>query len=340
MHGPLPQLRVTVNSRCGRACFFCRPSGESIAVGGHVDLNPDDLLAVVRGFAGYGLREVKLTGGDPALWAPLVETVRRLKVEAGLDHVEVISRHPRIGKLAPALTAAGADLVNVSLDTLKPGLHHEITGVDDLDEVLEAVRSCARQALACKVNTVVMAGVNDGEVDDLIAFCEAAGVRTLKLLDVIQDLDDGGESFARRLARLRAARLRDLYLPLGPVAERLRRRAVAEEGRTQGSLGHPMTVLRLASGLEVVVKDHRAGAWYGSICRSCRHYPCHDALMAVRLTADLRLQFCLLREDVAVDVRPLLREPAALAERIGEVLDVYRSARFVKKEVRSSLAAS
>ena len=61
--------------------------------------------------------------------------------------------------------------------------------------------------------------------------------------------------------------------------------------------------------------------------------------MAVRLTADLRLQFCLLREDVAVDVRPLLREPAALAERVCEVLDVYRSATFAK-EVSSSLAAS
>jgi cyclic pyranopterin phosphate synthase len=339
MHGQLPQLRVTVNSRCGRACFFCRPSGESIAVGGHVDLDPDDLLAVVRAFTGHGLRDVKLTGGDPALWQPLVDTVRRLKDEAGLDHVEVISRHPRIGQLVPTLTEAGADLINVSLDTLKPGLHHEITGVDDLNEVLEAVRSCARHVPACKVNTVVMAGVNDGEIDDLVAFCEDAGVRTIKLLDVIRDLDDGGESFARRLARLRAARLRDLYLPLGPVAERIRRRAVAHEVRTQGALGHPMTVLRLASGLEVVVKDHQAGAWYGSICRSCRYYPCHDALMAVRLTADLRLQFCLLREDVAVDVRPLLREPAALAKRVGEVLDVYRSATFAK-EVSPSLAAS
>jgi hypothetical protein len=64
--------------------------------------------------------------------------------------------------------------------------------------------------------------------------------------------------------------------------------------------------MTLASGFEVVLKDSRAGAWYGEVCKDCRFYPCHDALMALRLTADRRLQFCLLREEISVPLAQIL----------------------------------
>ncbi|MGH3627619.1 MAG: helix-turn-helix transcriptional regulator, partial [Sciscionella sp.] len=47
---------------------------------------------------------------------------------------------------------------------------------------------------------------------------------------------------------------------------------------------HPMTVVTLPSGLEVMLKDSRVGAWYGSVCDGCPFFPCHDALMALRPT--------------------------------------------------------
>ncbi|MGH2941990.1 MAG: radical SAM protein [Solirubrobacteraceae bacterium] len=326
--GPrLPQLRVTVNSRCQRACFYCRPSGESVSVRGRRELALDDLLVVGRAFVGLGITEVKLTGGDPALWGPVVRAVPALKA-IGFERVEVISRHPRIGELAPDLAAGGVDLVNLSVDTLDPALHREITGVDDLESVLAAVRRSAAAAPSCKVNVVVMSGVNDGEVDDLIGFCADAGVSTVKLLDVIHDLDEGRESFGGRLARLRASTLQELYVPLGEICERLAARAVRRGVRHQGGLGHPMTSLTMPEGVEVLIKDHSVGAWYGDVCRSCRHYPCHDALMAIRLTSDLRIQLCLLREDTAVSVAHLLDDPPALRHALARAMATYSSAEF------------
>ena len=326
--GPrLPQLRVAVNSRCQRACFYCRPSGESVSVRGRRELALGDLLAVGRAFVALGVTEVKLTGGDPALWRPLAQSVPALKA-VGFEGVEVISRHPRIGELAPELAAGGVDLINLSVDTLDPALHREITGVDDLRAVLEAVRRSAAAAPSCKVNVVVMRGVNEGEVDDLIAFCADAGVATVKLLDVIHDLDDGQESFGGRLARLRASTLQDLYVPLGEVCERLAVSAVCRTVRHQGGLGHPMTSLLMPEGIEVLIKDHTAGAWYGDVCRGCRHYPCHDALMAIRVTSDLRVQLCLLREDTAVSVGHLLDDPSGLRRRLSRALSTYSSAEF------------
>ncbi len=333
----LPQVRVAVNSRCGRACFYCRPSGEGLATKGQVELHRSFVARVIRKYKECGGNAVKLTGGDPALWNPLIESVREIKNDLGIGHVEVISRHPRIGKLAYDLVEAGADVINLSIDTLRQELHKHITGVNDLDQLLEATEVCAAANVNCKVNTVVMAGVNDHEIDDLIEFCERIGVRTLKLLDMIKDLEDGVESYANRLVTIKGRSLRQLYRPMNPITERLEERAVSILELHQGDLGHPMKALRMRSGLDVVIKDHKAGSWYGSICSGCAHYPCHDALMALRVTADHRLQFCLLRADIAIDLAPHLADGNANLEKaIEDALRVYGDAKL--NEVKESIA--
>lgn len=327
--GPrLPQFRVTVNARCGRACFFCRPSGEAVATAASSELKVDDLISVAKVVRAAGITSIKLTGGDPALYSPLEDAVLRLKREAGFEEIEVISRHPMIGERAERLAALGVTQFNMSIDTLDKRLHHELCGVDDLPEVLGALGKCVRSGVPVKVNMVVMGGINDEEVPSLAGFCAMNGVRTLKLLDVIKDLDEGAESFARRLAIKRGKKLTELYVPLETFAERFSAVAVKHEVRTQGGLGHPMTVVTLPSGLEVMLKDSSAGAWYGSVCNGCPFFPCHDALMALRLTADLRLQFCLLREDNTVDLAECVHDEGQLRTVIGEALEPYASAYF------------
>ncbi|MEV6681208.1 radical SAM protein [Streptomyces erythrochromogenes] len=325
----VPQWRVTLNSRCERACGYCRPSGEAVATAKDAALAPDDLLRVAHAVRARGVTSVKLTGGDPALYAPLVEVVRRLRDEARFDEIEVISRHPRIGELAGDLAAAGVTLFNVSLDTLDPGLHHEICNVDDHGQVVDAIKKCVATGLPVKVNMVVLAGINDSEVPALVDLCEEAGVHSVKLLDVIKDLDQGTESYSRRLLTKRGKSLQDTYVPLGEITEQLRSRAVREETVHQGGLGHPMTVLTLGSDMRVVVKDSTAGAWYGSVCRGCVFFPCHDALMALRLTADMRLQFCLLRDDNTVDLAGAAAEgEGALGKLVEAAFEMYGDAYF------------
>lgn len=77
----LPQFRVTVNARCGRACFFCRPSGEAVATAAGTELKVDDLIAVAKVVRAAGITSIKLTGGDPALYDPLEDAVLRLPAD-------------------------------------------------------------------------------------------------------------------------------------------------------------------------------------------------------------------------------------------------------------------
>ncbi|MGW5515360.1 radical SAM protein [Nocardia africana] len=324
----LPQFRVTLNARCGRACFFCRPSGEAVATAPGSELAVDDLIAVAAQVRAVGIDSIKLTGGDPALYEPLEVAVRRLHREVGFSEIEIISRHPRIGERAERLASLGVTQFNMSIDTLDPHLHSELCGVDDLPQVIGALQRCVQTGVPVKVNTVVMGGINDEEVASLADFCSRSGIRTLKLLDVIKDLDEGAESFARRLAIRRGKTLRDLYTPLEVFAERFAAVAVKQEVITQGGLGHPMTAITLPTGLRLMLKDSKAGAWYGPVCNGCPFYPCHDALMALRLTADLRLQYCLLRQDNTVDLAGLVTDEDRLRDCVHGAIAPYTQADF------------
>jgi len=305
---------------------LCRPSGEAVATEAGMQLESDTVFDVVDICTKLGIRDVKLTGGDPALWDPLVTCATRIKSQ--LDcRLDVISRHPKIAEHAEGLAKAGVDLLNISIDTLDPALHRKITGIDDLPGILAGLTKCVATGIETKVNMVVMAGINDHEIDALINFCECNGVRQLKLLDLMTDLEDGSETYIRRLQLLGISSLRQLYLPLNVIADQLRKHATQERVFQQAGLGNPMTGFTMPSGLEVIVKDHHAGSWYGSICKGCKYYPCHSALMALRLTADARLQYCLLREDICIDTK-LLSERHKLESVIADALTVYEKATF------------
>lgn len=323
----VPQLRVAVNARCQRACFYCRPSGEGPVTEAKEKLDAKTVYDVVAACAKFGVKVVKLTGGDPALWEPLVECVRRIKSDLNVD-LEVITEHPKIADYVDELAAAGIDSIKVSVDTLKPDLHKKISGVADLEEILQAVRKCVASGVPTKLNMVVMKGINDQEIGALVDFCEREGIQSLKLLDLMTDLHDGDESFASRLRAFGVKSLSEIYFPLSEVTDLLRGRAVREDKDRQVQLGNPVINFTMSSGLVVSVKDHQEGAWYGSICEGCKHFPCNSAIVALRLTADKRLQYCLLRDDLCVDLDPVLSDPAALERTLSKVLGVYNEAYF------------
>jgi GTP 3',8-cyclase len=57
----LPQFRVTVNAGCGRACFFCRPSGAAVTTAASSELKVDDLISVAKVVHAAGIASIKLT---------------------------------------------------------------------------------------------------------------------------------------------------------------------------------------------------------------------------------------------------------------------------------------
>ena len=327
----IPQLRIAVNNRCQKACFYCRPSGEGSVPQITTLMSLDDIVSFVRTMSEFGITYIKLTGGDPILRPDIVEIVAQIKALPRIRRVDLVTRHPKAGELAADLADAGLDCLNFSLDTLDRNKYLMITGVDELEELLDAIKKSVPYSKSVKINTVVMDGINTGEVMNLIRFCEENQIKTLKLLDLILGIDSSTDSFINRLERFFPNKtINDLYYPLDNFIPVLQDYALSSSITYQpGKLGHPMDTFVMSTGLKVLLKDARKGAWYGDICHGCPFYPCHDALMALRLTADGKLQRCLAREDNLVSIIGSLDNSLGKKdELIKSVLDTYSHAHY------------
>jgi cyclic pyranopterin phosphate synthase len=83
---------------------------------------------------------------------------------------------PSISRKSRRLKAAGLQRLNISLDTLDPDKYREMTG-GELSTVLSAIdEAIEAQLLPVKINTVIIKGTNDDEVDDLMALAKARPV--------------------------------------------------------------------------------------------------------------------------------------------------------------------
>jgi cyclic pyranopterin phosphate synthase len=150
-------------------------------------LTPSEIERVVTAFAAVGVAKVRITGGEPLLRTDLPEIVGRIAAVPGIDDIALTTNGSALAAKAQTLRAAGLGRVTVSLDTLRPVRHAVITRRDNHAAVLEGIAALRDAGFTgTKLNTVVMRGVNDDELADLIAFGAAhrAEVRFIEYMDV------------------------------------------------------------------------------------------------------------------------------------------------------------
>lgn len=279
----LPQLRILATDFCDSKCIYCRPGGE-----GNLDckgllMSNETALAAASAYRRIGGNSIKITGGDPAFWPFLAQYVAFLKQELQYEHVEVITRSVKIAPILNELKLAGLDVINFSLDTVEQNRYRIITQKNDFEQLKEII-ICAAQQIYCKINSVILPDTLESEIENMLAFCRMNHIRELKLLDYIDDLQGGHE--------------KNSFDQFDLIYRLLARYTDTFSIQLQGGLGHPMRAYQLSEQLKVLCKDARVGAWYCELCRKCEHYPCHDALMALRVTPSDSFQLCLLNRKL------------------------------------------
>jgi cyclic pyranopterin phosphate synthase len=147
----------------------------------------EELRALAVVFTRLGVERIRLTGGEPLRRAGLARLVRMLSRDAGIADLAMTTNGTLLAEHAAALREAGLGRVTVSLDTLRRDRFAALTGRDQHADVLrgiEAARSAGLRPL--KIDTVVLRGVNDDELGDLLAFGREIGaeVRFIEYMDV------------------------------------------------------------------------------------------------------------------------------------------------------------
>lgn len=174
-------LRVSLTDRCNLRCTYCMPAEGLKWMPTEETLTDQELLRLIGiGVSQLGIEEVRFTGGEPLLRASLpqlVSAVKQMRTHSGRSpEVSITTNGLGLDKKAQILADAGLDRVNVSLDTVDPKGYAQLTRRDRFDAVLAGLAGAEEAGLGpIKINTLVLRGVNDHGVADLLRFCLGRG---------------------------------------------------------------------------------------------------------------------------------------------------------------------
>jgi len=183
---PLRNLRVSVTDRCNLRCEYCMPEDDYVWLPREDVLHFEETSALVDVFLSLGVDKVRLTGGEPLLRRDAPALVRMLSQKAGLRDLALTTNGVLLADQIDALHAAGLGRITVSLDTLRRDRFVSLTRFDQLEAVRAGIAAAFRVYGQLKVDTVVIRGVNDDELVDLIEFGRSvnAEVRFIEYMDV------------------------------------------------------------------------------------------------------------------------------------------------------------
>ena len=290
-------LRVSLIDRCNLRCSYCMPPEGLPWLPRQELLSDDELVRLVGIAVSLGVREVRLTGGEPLLRPGVPALVARLGALDPRPELSITTNGIRLARDAAALAAAGLDRVNVSLDTLDAARFKQITFRDKHAEVLAGLAAAADAGMRpVKVNSVLLRGVNDVEAPDLLHWALTSGYQLRFIEQMPLDAQHGWDRAEMITADEVLERLTGTY-ELAPVSDPERGAAPAETWE----------VVDGPDRERWVEARPRVGI-VGSVTR-----PFCGACDRLRLTADGQLRNCLF-STAESDLRAAMRAGADDAE--------------------------
>ena len=245
-------------------------------------LTLEECARLVRVFVELGVVKVRITGGEPLVRKDAINLFEGIGALPGLRELTLTTNGSQLAHYAQPLKNAGVKRVNISLDSLDKAIFRRITRTGDLDKVLAGIdAACAAGFDKVKLNSVLMRGINDNEINSLVDFA------VQKEIDIafIEEMPLGQVDHTRT----------QTWFSNDDVLEQLQQRyALISSTETTGGPSHyyriPNTKTRIG-----FISPHSH-----NFCEACNR---------VRITCKGELYLCLGQND-QVDLMPLLRSQA------------------------------
>lgn len=263
-------------------------------------MKPEEIERIVRIASQLGIKKVKLTGGEPTIRKDIVEIVRRIRPY--VEDLSMTTNGTTMKLLGGSLKEAGLDRVNISLDTLDRKKYKSITGFDVLPQVLEGIEKAVKLFYPVKLNMVVMKGLNDGEIWDMINYAaQKNAILQLIEIEVPREMEDSW--FFKKY-----------FYSLKPLEEKFEEIVVdVKERRMHRRKKYFIPTDYGIAEVEVVRSMHNT-----IFCANCTR---------IRLTSTGHLKTCLLRRDDLVDILTPIRNNAS----DEELIEIFKKAILMRE---------
>ena len=285
-------LRLSVTDRCDLRCFYCLPKGFKDFQEPDNWLKFNEIERIIACFGRLGVHRIRITGGEPLVRRNVSKLAARLSALPGIDDLSLSTNAVQLARHATALKAANIQRLNVSLDSLNPQRFKEITNGGKLNKVLDGLMAAkAAGFYPIKINMVIMKGINDFDVEDMVNFCIEHDF-TLRFIETMP-MGSAGQDAT------------DRYMDLSEIKTKLAQKYELIPSTMPG--GGP------ARYVHVVGTDLKIGfitPLSQHFCETCNR---------VRLTADGILHLCLGQSD-QVDLRKMLRSGMSDNELEAEIV--------------------
>ena len=203
-------LRVSVTDRCNIRCFYCMPAGHVTFAPRDQLLTFEEITRLVRVLAAAGIRDVRLTGGEPLVRRDLDRLVAMLASVEGIADLALTTNGLLLPQQAESLRRAGLRRINISLDTLNEAVFQQITRRQGVARVLAGIDAAIDAGFdQIRLNALAIRGLTETELEPLVEFAAARGL-TMRFIEYMPlDADRqwqpdrvlGGDEILRRLRR-------------------------------------------------------------------------------------------------------------------------------------------
>lgn len=308
------QLRISVGPECNVACWFCHNEGD-VPPGTTKDdrsqqprqrvLCADHYVVITGALIGHGLKRVYFTGGETLtskLARPVLEGMHQF---AAPDVTfSLITNGILLPRCLPWLRKTPLDKIKVSLHYFSDESFQDIartrlpvaTVLNGIDAAQEAFEQVELNTLLQRQNAHEIIGILD------YALQRRLPIQFIELVDT--SFNTQGQSLAVSADAL-VSHLRTL---------------TRDERVEIAGVGQGRRVF-IVDGLEIEVIHRELGRYHVGQCGTCPVRPqCIEGFWALRLDHAGGLMPCLLREDLRLDLNPLLDyvdAPAAIAATVA-----------------------
>lgn len=270
-------VRISLTEACNFCCPYCRD--EEITASSQYNLvSVEEWMIILESFYKLGIKAVRLTGGEPLLYGPIMELLKGLQEKQWFEDISMTTNGSLLGEYAKELKEKGLHRLNISLDAIdeeefakKVGRSHQ------LHAVIEGIEAAIAEGFdPIKINTVLMEPMSDESVRNLLAYVKKWPV----VWRFIEYMPFQGNRFRG-----------PTYDEWREQIERIVGEPLVSSNEVRGF--GPATYVKLPWGKEmgfIFPMTH-------SYCDSCNR---------IRITSDGKIRLCLLRDE-EIDLRGLVR---------------------------------
>ncbi|MFX0003516.1 MAG: GTP 3',8-cyclase MoaA [Promethearchaeota archaeon] len=282
----IKHIRFSITSKCNYNCIYCDQEG---FIPKTSELTVDEITKLCKILAEIlHVTRIKFTGGEPLCREEIVQIIKNVSDLHLYKDISMTTNGFLLNEKAQELYNAGLNRINISLASLDPDTYNKIYGSNSLEVVLKGLKTAKQIGFEpIKLNFVLMKGINDLELDNMIEFCGKNGytLQLIELHEVSDVIGNNGDFYKKH------------HVDIKPIIEQLESKA--EKILIRGTMqNRKILVLPNSAIIETISPSH-------DFCMGCTK---------LRVGCDGNLFGCLYRSDLGKNIKEALQNHYSLSK--------------------------